>query len=52
MAAEAVGLGASVLTFAGLAGTVLQGCVSLRSILDDVKDARRHARIENGTGHL
>ena len=39
MAAEAVGLGASVLTFVGLAGTILQGCVSLRSILDDVKDA-------------
>jgi hypothetical protein len=37
--AEAIGLGASVVAFIGLAGQVIQGCQYTHTILDDVKNA-------------
>jgi hypothetical protein len=37
--AEALGLGANVVAFIGLAGQVIQGCQYIKTILDDVKDA-------------
>ncbi|EPE37154.1 hypothetical protein GLAREA_09317 [Glarea lozoyensis ATCC 20868] len=37
--AEAIGVGASVVAFIGLAGQVAQGCQYIRTLLDDIKDA-------------
>jgi len=42
--AEAIGLGASVVAFIGLAGQVAQGCKFVRDILGDVKDASNDIR--------
>lgn len=42
--AEAIGLGASVVAFIGLAGHVAQGCQVARSLLDDIKAASDDVR--------
>ncbi len=42
--AEAIGLGASVVAFIGLAGQIAQGCQFARTVLDDVKDAPEDLR--------
>jgi hypothetical protein len=39
MAAEAIGLGASVVGFVGLAGQILQGCLFVQNFLDALEDA-------------
>jgi hypothetical protein len=39
--ADAIGLGASVVAFIGLAGQVLQGCAYIREVVDNVQDADR-----------
>lgn len=39
MAAEAIGLGASVVSFVGFTGQILQGCLFIRNFLDDMEDA-------------
>ncbi|EPE32476.1 hypothetical protein GLAREA_07609 [Glarea lozoyensis ATCC 20868] len=39
MAAEALGIGASVVTFVGVAGHIVQGCQYVPSILNDIDDA-------------
>jgi hypothetical protein len=42
--AEAIGLGASVVAFIGLAGQVAQGCKFVRDVLGDIKDASNDIR--------
>jgi hypothetical protein len=44
MAAEAVGLRASVLAFIGLAGQIVSGCQFISNLVDDTKDAREDLR--------
>lgn len=37
--AETIGIAGSIVSFVGLVGQILQGCIAIRSILDDFKDA-------------
>ncbi|KAG0650784.1 hypothetical protein D0Z07_2212 [Hyphodiscus hymeniophilus] len=37
--AEAIGLGASVIAFVGIAGQAVQGCQYIRDVLNDIQDA-------------
>lgn len=36
---EAIGLGASVVAFIGLAGQIAQGCSFVRTVIEDIRDA-------------
>jgi hypothetical protein len=44
MAAEALGFGASVAAFIGLAGQIVSGCQYISNLLDDARDAPKDLR--------